>query len=275
MVAIALLFAAATNPLPSLAPTLSPQGVLGLIRARFRSHRPPPPYIAYTLVRSQLTDQGYPDFVGSYTYRVWCRTSDHAALGRKAFRADYRGPLEFLHPAFNAPQDPGPPTADVFEPAPARPPGFASAPTPQAELSALPVIASVETRGEFDYRVTSLQTEGQTLHLRIEPIREPERNRLRELWADKTTYELRKLIATDKLYVERGGGTYGVAFTLTMGMLAGRPVVTDVHGDVGDGYFGDGQKVDFAFRDITFPSSLPAWYFDPRSYAAHGSDAPS
>jgi hypothetical protein len=274
MIAIALFIAAAATALPRLAPTPSPQRVLGLIRARFRSHRPPPPYIAYTLVRSQLTDQGYPDYVGSYTYRIWCRNSDHAALGRKAFRADYRGPLEFLHPAFNAPQDPGPPTADVFEPAPAVAHAVSASQTPQAERSALPVIASVVAVGEFDYRVTSLQIEGQDLHLRIEPIRQPERNRLRELWADKTTYELRKLTATDKLYVEKGG-TYAVAFTITMGMFQGMPVVTDVHGDVGGGYFGDGQKVDYHFGDIAFPPTLPAWYFDPRTYAAHEGDAPS
>lgn len=274
MIAIALLLAVATTPLPRPEPTLSPQRVLGLIRARFRSHRPPPPYIVYTLVRSQLTEQGFPDYVGSYTYRIWCRSSDHAALGRKVFRADDRGPLEFLHPAFNTPQDPGPPTADLFEPAPALPHPKPASAAPLPELSALPVIGSVQAVGEFDYRVTSLEAEGQDLHLRIEPIRQPERNRLRELWADKTTYELRKLIATDTLYVEKGG-TYAVAFTLTMGMLQGIPVVTDAHGDVDAGYIGDGQKVDYHFGDIAFPTSLPAWYFDPRTYAAHTADAPS
>jgi hypothetical protein len=264
----------ATPPSPSATGDPSPERVLGLIRTTFRSHRPPPPYVTYTLLRSQLTDQGYPDYVNSYTYHVWCRTSDRAALGRKVFRDGYRGPLEFMRPAFNEPRDPGPPAADVFEPAPARPHPIAFAPTPEPSFTDLPIIASVVAVGDFDYRVTSLRTEGQALHLHIEPIRKPERNRLREIWADKTTYELRKLTATDKLFVDKGP-TYSVAYTITMGTLEGRPVVSDVHGDVGDGYFGDGQKVDFHFRDVAFPPTLPAWYFDPRAYAAHANDAPS
>jgi hypothetical protein len=250
-----------------------PQHILALIRAKFRSHRPPPPYITYTLLRSQLTDQGYPDYVDSYTYHIWCRTFDRAALGRKVFRDSYRGPMEFMRPAFNEPRDPGPPTADVFEPAPAHPHPITFVPTPEPQFTLLPIIASVAVIGEFDYDVTSVQTESEELHLHLEPIRNPDRNRLREIWADKKTYELHKLIATDKLFVEKGS-TYSVAFIITMGMLDGRPVVTDLHGDVGDGYFGDGQKVDFHFRDIAFPQTLPGWYFTPKAYASHTSEAP-
>lgn len=210
----------------------------------------------------------------SYTYHIWCRTSDRAALGRKVFRGGYRGPLEFMRPAFNEPRDPGPPTADVFEPAPAHPHPISFVPTPEPRLTALPVIASVAVVGEFDYRVVSQSLEGTEVHLRVEPVREPQRNRLREIWADAKSYELHKLVATDRLFVDKGA-TYGVSFTITMGMLNGFPVVTDVHGDVGDGYFGDGQKVDFHFRDIAFPAALPDWYFNPRTYAAHAGDAPS
>jgi hypothetical protein len=110
--------------------------------------------------------------------------------------------------------------------------------------------------------------------LQIEPTRDPERNRLREIWADRTTYELRKLVATDKLFVEHDR-VYGVTFTIVLATLEGHPVVSDIHGKVGDNYSGDGEDVDFHFRDVAFPPSLPAWYFDPRSYAAHQLDAPS
>ncbi|HTV72750.1 MAG TPA: hypothetical protein VME66_03465 [Candidatus Acidoferrales bacterium] len=270
---LALLISAALSVSPAPASSPSPERLLALIRAKFRSHRPPPPYVTYTLVRSQLTDQGYPDYVNSYTYHIWCRTLDRAALGRKVFRADARGPLEFQRPAFNEPRDPGPPTADVFEPAPLHPHPIEFVPTPEPVATALPLIGSVTTLGEFDYEVESVDVEGDEIHLRIEPIRDPERNRLREIWADKTTYELRKIAATDKLFVDRGP-TYSVAFTVTFAMLDGTPVITAIHGDVGDGYFGDGQKVDYVFSDITFPASLPAWYFDPHTYAAHQDDAP-
>jgi hypothetical protein len=264
---------ATSQPVPTASGSPSPARVLALIRAKFHSHRPPPPYVTYTLVRSQLTDQGYPDYVNSYTDHIWCRTLDLASLKRRVFRADARGPLVFDRPAFNEARDPGPPTADVFQPAPAHPHPVEFVPTPEPLQTALSVIGSVSVAGEFDYDVESIDIEGNEIHLHIEPIRDPERNRLREIWADKTTYELHKIAATDKLFVDRGP-TYSVAFTVTLGMLSGVPVVTAIHGDVGDGYFGDGQKVDYAFNDIAFPASLPAWYFDPHTYAAHQNDAP-
>ncbi|MGA8327307.1 MAG: hypothetical protein WB757_14625, partial [Candidatus Cybelea sp.] len=48
-------------------PLPSPDRLLYLIRRQFRSHRPPPPYITYTLVRKQTLDDGYPDLLNSYT----------------------------------------------------------------------------------------------------------------------------------------------------------------------------------------------------------------
>ena len=57
-------------------------------------------------------------------------------------------------------------------------------------------------------------------------------------------------------------------------MLGGRPIVTAIHGVVTDDYTGDGREVDYRFKDIKFASSLPGWYFDAHSYAAHANDAP-
>ena len=93
MLALVLLVAALMTPAPAPAATPaasatpSPQRVLGLIRAQFRSHRPPPFYETYTLVRSQKATNGYPDPVGSYTVHVWLRNTDRAALTRQVFRA--------------------------------------------------------------------------------------------------------------------------------------------------------------------------------------------
>jgi hypothetical protein len=263
---------------PAAEPSPTPQRVLGLIRSQYRSHRPPPQYETYTLVRSQKTDRGYPDPVGSYTLHVWVRNVDRAALTRKVFRDDYRGDLTFDRPAFNEDRDPGPPTADVFEPAPARPHPVSEVPTPEPHYTPLPVIGSVRALFESDYRVDSLNVEGDQVHLMIYPVRDVERNRLREIYADAKTLELRKLIATDKLFDDPNpvkAKVYPVTFTITMSNVQGYPVVTNLHGVVGGGYTGDGQIVDYRFSDIEFPASLPSWYFDPRSYAAHQNDAPS
>jgi hypothetical protein len=264
--------AAPPVPGPTLAPLPSPQRVLGLVRAKFRSHRPPPPYVTYTLVRAELTQDGQPNYPDTYTYHIWCRNLDRAALGRKVFRAPMFGPLEFLRPAFNEPRDPGPPTADVFEPAPIHPHPVEFVPTPEPDQKALQVIGSVTVTNEFDYRVESMTVDGGEIHLNIVPTRDPERNRLREIVADRSTLEVHKLVATDRLFV--GKQSYATIFTISMAMLEGRPVVTSIHGEVFDGYIGDGQKVDYQFKDIKFPDSLPAWYFDAHTSASHQNDAP-
>ncbi len=269
-----LLAAALATTAVASPPTPTPQRLLGLIRAKFRSHRPPPPYVVYTIERKQLTDQGFPDYAASYKDKLWCRTSDRAALKRRVYRSINRGELLFERPAFNEERDPGPPTADLFEPAPAHPRPVTFVPTPEPNQTPLPVIGSVTTIGEFDYRVDTLQIEGDELHLKILPTRDPDRNRLRELWVDKTSYELHKLVATDKLFILGTKDVYGVTFTVSLGMLSGTPVVTTIHGVVGDGYSGDGATVDYSFTNITFPTTLPAWYFDPRSYQSHQGDAP-
>jgi hypothetical protein len=249
----------------------SPEVLLAAIRNKFRSHRPPPPFETYTLVRKQMTSYGYPDYVNSYTDKIWYRSNDHGALTRRLSQLGDIGPLTFQRPIFNAATDPGPPTADVFEPAPLHtyPPSFV--PTPEASLP--PTIATVTVRAEFDYRVTNVQREGDELHLTLVPRRDPERNRLRQLWVDAKTLDLRKLVATDKLFIP-DHDPYPVLFTIDFKMFEGIPIITHIHGVVYGGYDGDGQTIDYDFLDTTFPAALPEWYFNARDYAQHQDDAP-
>jgi hypothetical protein len=261
-------------------PLPSPDRLLYLIRRQFRSHRPPPPFVTYTLIRKQTLDDGYPDLVNSYKYHIWCRTLDRAALGRKVYRGSARGTLEFLRPSFNEPWDPGPPTADLFEPAPAHPHSNPRTfvPTPEPTGTLPPVIASVTVMGEFDYRVTGVSTDGDVTHVTLQPRRDPDRNRLRDLYVDRRTLELQQVVATDKLYEEGSNHVYPMLFTVTLGWMNGAPVVTHIHGtptlETDAEYLGKDATVDYDFDDIAFPATLPAWYFDPRSYAEHVQDAP-
>jgi hypothetical protein len=269
----------AANATPS--PLPSPEQLLFQIRRQFRSHRPPPPYITYTLVRKQTLDDGYPDLLNSYTYHIWCRTLDRAALGRRVYRGSSRGTLEFLRASFNEPWDPGPPTADLFEAAPAHPHtsprDFVPTPEPTGNLR---TIASVTVLGEFDYRVTRVAVEGDEIHVSLVPRRDPDRNRLRELYVDAKTLELKEVVATDKLYdSDNWKHFYPMLFTVTLGWMHDMPIVTHIHGTPtyqrDADFLGRDATVDYDFTDITFPDSLPAWYFDPRDYAQHTTDAPS
>jgi hypothetical protein len=262
----------AAAPTPAPVPTLSPTQWLATIRNKFRSHRPPPPYVVYTESRKQNTDRGFLDYADSYSYKYWCRTSDRAALKRKIEIVPAMGFAEFERAAFNADYDPGPPTGDLFEKAPAHPVAQSVVPTPEPEASPLQTIGQVAVTSEYEYKVTSVTFEGKLVHLVLEPIRDPERNRLREIWADKDTYELVRIKAHDRLFVPNGvhgDDIYGVIFDIKIAMLQGTPIVTDIHGIVGDNYSGDGQIVDFTFRNIAFPTTLPDWYFDPKTYGSH------
>lgn len=268
---------ATPSPLPS------PDRLMFLIRRQFRSHRPPPPFETYTLVRAQLTNYGdppYPDLVNSYTYHIWCRTYDDACLARKVYRGSARGFLEFQRPAFNEARDPGPPTADLFQPAPTHFRPVTEVPTPEPTGTVPPVIAAVTAFGEFDYRVTREVVEGDYIHVSLLPKRDPNRNRLRELYVDRHTYELRRVVATDRFFDGDGPGAqvFPMLFTVSLDMLDGIPVVTAIHGapatEEGQEYLGHLGIVDYTFKDITFPKTLPAWYFDPHDYAQHQNDAP-
>ncbi len=271
----------AASPAATPVPLPSPDRLLYLIRRQFRSHRPPPPFVTYTLIRKQTLDDGFPDLVNSYTYHVWCRTYDRAALGRKVYRGSARGTLEFLRPSFNEPWDPGPPTADLFESAPVRPHTNPQTfvPTPEPTGSVPPLIASVSVMGEFDYRITNIATQGSVTHVSLVPRRDPDRNRLRELFVDSKTLELQQVVATDKLYDEDSHHVYPMMFTVTMGSLQGIPVVTHIHGtptlESDADYLGKDATVDYDFNDVVFPAALPAWFFEPRSYASHVDDPPS
>ncbi|HET9393954.1 MAG TPA: hypothetical protein VFO29_10620 [Candidatus Rubrimentiphilum sp.] len=271
--------------------SVPPVRVLGIIRRVFRSHRPPPPYETYTMIRTQYTNYApepgaspYPDPLGSYTTHYWVRNVDRAALTRRIYRDDAEGQAVFDRPALNEATDPGPPTADVFAPAPIHqhidPTSYV--PTPEPTSEPLKTIGSVVAIGESDYDVPQMTVEKNLLHLVLKPRRDPERNVLREIWVDKKSYELRRIIAHDRLFTG-DQGIFPVTFTYTLGYLSGQLVVTHLHGIVGartesNGvqtvYGGDGAIVDFDFQDITFPSSLPGWYFNPREYGQHVPDVP-
>jgi hypothetical protein len=173
-----------------------------------------------------------------------------------------------MRPAFDEARDPGPATADLFELAPPRP-------RPATAPVALPLIGSVSTAYEAEYIATSLESAGDALHLRLRPLRDPRRNRVRELWLDATTFEIRKAVVVDRLFI-LGGPTYEELDTITMGWSAGYPVITHIHARSDfDRDSGDGLDVDYSISDVSFPQSLPDWYFEPASYGAHIAQAPS
>jgi hypothetical protein len=261
------------------APTVSPANayaILARVKTGLRSHGRPP-YVSYTLIRRELLD-GVPDLLNSYTLRIWCRTADSAALSRHAFGSRATGGAEFITPAFDRPIDPGPPTADLLDVI--RQTQGAATPSPQATVATAspPVIGSVAVAVETKYLVTFAGVDGADDHLRLEARRDPDRNRLTDLYVDRTTYALHRAVAHDHLYTD--GRTIPERFEIDFGAHDGVPVITSIHGqtdyaaldarDAGEPL----HEVNYRFDDIAFPPELPAWYFDPAQYGEHRAEFP-
>ncbi|MBV9647080.1 MAG: hypothetical protein JO043_06440 [Candidatus Eremiobacteraeota bacterium] len=242
-----------------------------LVKARQSFHASPePPYVVYTFSRKEYLDLS-PQFEMTYQERVWYRSRDGAALARKTAGGHAYGALEFREQRFDAPMDPGPPTADIFEPAVSGQLRTSDAESEPA--SHLPLIGSVRTHAELDYRAELGDCSGTTAHLRLQPRREPDRNRLRELWVDPSTGAIQRFVATDRLY--RGVSDLWDLdmFSGSMGTVDGVPVIATLHAeaDTPEGR----ESGDYRFYDVAFPATLPGWYFEPRTYGFHRADAPS
>ena len=267
-VAVAL---ACAMPLPARgdADRSTGEQILARAKAVFRAHVRPP-FVAYTLSRRDTHD-GAPDFENSYTLKVWCRSSDRSALTRRSWRGVAFGSIRNITVAFDGEVDPGPPTADIFERAVFAPRPSSAPAVPKPSDSPLPVIGGVVVSIDYDYRVTASHGEGATWHLTLEPKRDPDRNRLDDLWIDQATYEVTRIRVRDHLYLGFGGQSLEDEFDVRYMLRDGLPLIASIHGQTRDGEF----ETDYTFADVGFPASLPGWYFEPQLYGLHRDDVPS
>ncbi len=255
--------------------------LLARIKTAFRSHLRPP-FVAYTVVRRDR-HAGVTDLDNSYTLKVWCRTADRSALVRRAWRGKAYGDLEHETVMFDRALDPGPPTADMFEkrlfgPSPldgarantARP--AAPALAPLAAQEAMTEIGRVSAH-DGDYRVDRVAREGAVLHVWLAPRTEPERNRLDEIWVDASNYDLRRALVRDHLYFDFGIQSIAEEFDVRFRTGPGDvPLIASIHGYTPGGA---SYETDYTFENVTFPESLPDWYFAPKQYGMHRADAPA
>jgi hypothetical protein len=275
---------------PPTATPLTGDQILARVKAVFRSY-PRPPYVAYTLIRRD-THNGAPDFENSYTLKIWCRTADRSALARRAWKGKAYGDLQNITVMFDREVDPGPPTADMFEKrlfgtggarvdrSSASKPSSHDAGAPNASLpgaassdsaSSLPEIGRVSAL-DGDYRAVRVARDGELLHLWLVPKSDPDRNRLDEIWVDARTYDLRRALVRDHLYLGMSGQSLEDEFDVRFAPgPGGLPLIASIHGQTKYGQF----ETDYTFKDVSFPDSLPDWYFAPKQYGLHRADAPA
>ena len=96
------------------------------------------------------------------------------------------------------------------------------------------------------------------------------------MWVDKRTWGITRFLAADKLFYLHTNVVVPLILDVRMSTIDGIPVVTRIHGtsDGDDPISEANDNTDFVYRDITFPATLPDWYFDPRTYKAHIADVP-
>jgi len=274
-VAIAVALACTAQTAAPAAPdgALSGDQLLARIKTVFRSY-PRPAFIAYTLVRRD-TVSGVPDLENSYSMKVWCRTSDRSALLRRAWRGRAFGDLENATVMFDKALDPGPPTADMFEKrlfgAPTSRTPAPQPVEPLATASPLPEIGRVSAH-DGDYEPYRVAREGDLLHVWLAPRSDPERNRLDEIWVDARTYDLRRALVRDHLYFNFGISSIDDEFDIRFRPGPGNlPLIASIAGHTPNASY----ETEYSFENVSFPPSLPDWYFTPQQYGLHRSDAPS
>ena len=136
--------------------------------------------------------------------------------------------------------------------------------------SPLPVIGSVGVGTDYDYRVTRLRRDASLWHLPLAPKRDPDRNRIDDLWVDAASFELVRMRVRDHLYLGLSGQSLEDEFDARFVMRDGLPILQSIHGQTQYAQF----ETDYTYRDVVFPPALPDWYFEPMLYGLHRSEAP-
>jgi hypothetical protein len=263
LAAVVVAFACcAQSPVPE---TITGEQILARAKAVFRAHDRPQ-YVVYTLDRHD-TRYGVPDFENSYTLKVWCRTTDRSALTRRVWNGAPYGAMEYIVVGFDGLVDPGPPTADVFE----RALYARETPSPAPLGTELPTIGSVRVQADFDYRVRRVRRDGDAWHLALEPKRDPQRNRIDDVWVDAATFEIRRLRVRDHLYLGMSGPALDDEFDVAFVTRGGLPLIASIRGET----LGGEYRTNYAFAAVSFPETLPPWYFQPNTYGAHRAEAPT
>jgi hypothetical protein len=143
--------------------------------------------------------------------------------------------------------------------------GFFEPPYPSPEASTLRVIATVYAFETPPYRIVDLgdtTVDGRPVyHLSLDPLRNPTRNVLRQMWIDKESFlpvrylALRTVADPDEYF------TYLI--TVNCADIDGHLVNIDAQGISPNG---EGK---WRISDVTFPADEPDWVFDPTQWRAH------
>ena len=243
------------QPTPSASP--SANDILFRALARLRSYGTPP-YVVYLAQEN------------GETHRIAFRGADEmmndtmlpagTSLPRARIYRAFVGPLSYsVHEAIATP-------------------GAAATPQPQSPSdleSTLKTIAVVSSHGHlYNVHVTGTEKIGDrdAYRIALSPVRDPDRNAIRDLWVDTTTYDI---LRADYVYAHPPDvGLVGAEADLTVSFttvgnyrIAGRWIAIYHAPDLRTPVYRELRVV-----KMVFPESLPDWLFDAPLYATHRHD---
>jgi len=212
-----------------------------------------------------------------YDYRVWYRGDDGKGLmqnlspGRRGGAETVFGyPFPFspdVNFLLNATPDP------VLTPVPASPTPTAQPGASGAKPPAVLGVESVVSNRNYDVSFVGVENYlGHAVyHLALRAVRAERDHPLKDIWVDRTTFQVWKAHAG-------ASGNKGPAAGSISGQAEFAPMGTywivqraSGDGQLRFGFLSDSGHYEYVFSDIGFPASLPDWYFDPKSFARHGS----
>lgn len=136
----------------------------------------------------------------------------------------------------------------------------------------LKTIATV--RNTTSYEVTLVANEsldqcGNVAHLRLRPLRDPEKYNVREMWVRLTDNRLCKATFSSRLYQEQGEGT--PTPTLDTAVLDDRGLITSFHSFVQFHLIvlTVAGVIDGTFANVKWTQQEPAYLFDHAQWSAH------
>lgn len=147
-------------------------------------------------------------------------------------------------------------------------PNFFEANTPSQQAWPIPVIGRVVAFAPPPYRIVNLgdttMNDHPAYHFGLDPIRNPERNVLRQIWIDKATFLPVRYVALRTVLDVPVPFTY--AITVDSEEIDGHLVNVDADGSSEDGL---GR---WRISEISFPDTEPGWVFDPVQWPRHNGE---
>ncbi|MBC5823230.1 MAG: hypothetical protein GIW99_12480 [Candidatus Eremiobacteraeota bacterium] len=260
---------AAAALLASAPPGVPSADSIFLRAAQTARANPYPPYLTYVMHEVFVHHGKRVD----YDYRVWYRGNDGKALMQNLGRSRRGGSETFFGYPFPFSPDVNFLLNATPEPASPPPPPVGS-PVPTASGAKSPHLLDVEavvSNRNYDVSLAGVEDYAghPVYHLTLRAIRDERAHPLKNVWVDRSTFQVWKAQAG-------ASGNKGPAAGFISGQAEFGPVgpywlvrLASGDGQLRFGFLSDSGHYEYVFSDLGFPPSLPDWYFDSKQFARH------